>query len=148
MRTKQIKYLLMTEFLTCYISFFLVFLICHCNYSWVINLAIKYFSPGYIFPRKVQNLQRYNLQKQPPRGIPRKRCSENMQQIYRRTPMPECDFNKNAFCSFIETTLRHGCSPVNLLHIFRTLFLKNTSGWLLLNFLMLQNDDGISLNEF
>ena len=29
-------------------------------------------------------------------------------------------------------TLRHGCSPVNLLHIFRTLFLKNTSGWLLL----------------
>ena len=28
--------------------------------------------------------------------------------------------------------LRHGCSPVNLLHIFRTLFPKNTSGWLLL----------------
>ena len=34
--------------------------------------------------------------------------------------------------SFIEITLRHGCSPVNLLHIFRTLFLKNTSRWLLL----------------
>ena len=34
---------------------------------------------------------------------------------------------------FIEITLRHGCSPVNLLHIFRTLFPKNTSGWLLLN---------------
>ena len=30
--------------------------------------------------------------------------------------MPKCDFNK------VE------CSPVNLLHIFRTLFLKNTSG--------------------
>ena len=29
--------------------------------------------------------------------------------------------------------LRHGCFPVNLLHIFRTPFLKNTSGWLLLN---------------
>ena len=28
--------------------------------------------------------------------------------------------------------LRHGCFPVNLLHIFRTPFLKNTSGWLLL----------------
>ena len=27
----------------------------------------------------------------PPRGIPRKRCSENMQQIYRWTPMPKCD---------------------------------------------------------
>ena len=24
------------------------------------------------------------------------RCSENMQQIYRRTPMPKCDFNKVA----------------------------------------------------
>ena len=35
-------------------------------------------------------------------------------------------------CNFIEITLRHGCSPVNLLHIFETLFLKNTSGWLLL----------------
>ena len=35
-------------------------------------------------------------------------------------------------CSFIEIALRHGCSPVILLHIFRTLFLKNTSWWLLL----------------
>ena len=38
----------------------------------------------------------FYLQKQPPRGILRKRCSENMQQIYRRTPMPKCDFNKVA----------------------------------------------------
>ena len=36
-------------------------------------------------------------------------------------------------CNFIEITLRHGYSPVNLLHIFRTPFLKNTSGGLLLN---------------
>ena len=27
----------------------------------------------------------------------------------------------NLFCNFIEITLRHGCSPLNLLHIFRTL---------------------------
>ena len=33
--------------------------------------------------------------------------------------------------NFIEITLRHGCSPVDLLHIFRTLFSKNTSRWLL-----------------
>ena len=33
-------------------------------------------------------------------------------------------------CSKI--TLRYGCSPVNLLHILRTPFLKNTSEWLLL----------------
>ena len=29
-------------------------------------------------------------------GVLIKRCSENMQQIYRRTPMPKCNFNKNA----------------------------------------------------
>ena len=49
-----------------------------------------------------------------------KRCSENMQQIYRRIPMPKCDFNKVA-CNFIEITLWHGCHPVNFLHIFKTL---------------------------
>ena len=36
-------------------------------------------------------------------------------------------------CKFIKITLRHGYSPVNLLHIFRTPFLKNTSWWSLLN---------------
>ena len=35
--------------------------------------------------------------------------------------------------NLIEITLRHGCSPVNLLHIFRTPFPRNTSWWLLLN---------------
>ena len=37
------------------------------------------------------------------------------------------------FCNFIEITLRHGCSPVNLLHIFRTSFAKDISGRLLLD---------------
>ena len=40
-------------------------------------------------------------------------------------------------CNFIEIALRHGCSPVNLLHIFRTPFPRNTSGWLLLKILTL-----------
>ena len=34
--------------------------------------------------------------------------------------------------NIIKITLRHGCSPVNLVHIFRTPFLRNTQGWLLL----------------
>ena len=34
--------------------------------------------------------------------------------------------------NFTEIALRHGCSPVNLLHIFRTPFYKNTCEWLLL----------------
>ena len=53
--------------------------------------------------------------------------------------MPKCDFNKVAcvasqklFRNFVEIALRHGCSPVNLLHILRTPFIKNTSGGLLL----------------
>ena len=33
---------------------------------------------------------------------------------------------------FIEIILLHGCSPVNLLYIFRILFPRNTSEWLLL----------------
>ena len=35
--------------------------------------------------------------------------------------------------TFVEITLRHGCSPVKFMHNFRTPFYKNTSGWLLLN---------------
>ena len=38
--------------------------------------------------------------KQPSRGAFIKRCSENMQQIYRRTPMPKCDFNKVVSINF------------------------------------------------
>ena len=36
------------------------------------------------------------LEKQWSRGALRKMCSENMQQIYRRKPIPKCDFNKVA----------------------------------------------------
>ena len=42
-------------------------------------------------------------------------------------------------CKFIEITFRHGCSPLNLLHIFRTPFPRNTSWWLLLILLRFQN---------
>ena len=75
-----------------------------------------------------------NKQNQPPRGFPRKRCSENIQQIYRRAPIPKCNFNKVAKLqnNFIEIVLRYGCSPVNFLHIFRTHFLNSTSWRLLL----------------
>ena len=53
----------------------------------------------------------WNLnQKQPSWGVLRKRCSENMQQIYRRTPMSTYNFNKVAWlCNFIKIALRHGC---------------------------------------
>ena len=39
---------------------------------------------------------------------------------------------RSAISIKLQITLRHGCSPVNALHIFRTVFPKNTSGGLLL----------------
>ena len=46
-----------------------------------------------------------------------------------------CQSANKMLCNFIEIALRLGCSPVNLLYIFRTPFLKYTSGQLLLNLL-------------
>ena len=65
-------------------------------------------------------------------GVLRKRCSQNMQQTYRRTPLAKYDFNKVALLLYWNYTW-HGCSPVKLLHTFRTLFPKNIFWRLLLN---------------
>ena len=66
------------------------------------------------------------FQKQPPRCVLRKRYSENIQQIFRRAPTSKCNFNKVS----LQLCWNHTsawCSPVNLLHISRTPFLKNIS---------------------
>ena len=50
--------------------------------------------------------------------------------------MPKCDFNKGALqLQFtIQIAIQHGCSPVNLRHIFRTPSPRNnTSGGLILH---------------
>ena len=92
---------------------------------------VNFTSPTCNMPQKT-----YLYQKQPSRSVPRKTCSENMQQIYRRTPIPKCDFNKVALqrCWNHTSTWR---SPVNLLHIFRAAFLKNTSAPLFLVYIRL-----------
>ena len=36
------------------------------------------------------------LQRQHSRGVLRKWCFKNMPEVYRRPPMPKCDFNKVA----------------------------------------------------
>ena len=58
-----------------------------------------------------------------------KRCFENMQKFYRRTPKPNVISIK---LQNIEITLRHGFYPVNLLHIFRAPFYNRNSAELLL----------------
>ena len=42
----------------------------------------------------IKKKENKELQKQPSRGILMKRYSENIQQNYRSTLMPKCDFNK------------------------------------------------------
>ena len=42
------------------------------------------------------NANKLLIRKQPSRGVPMERYSENMQQNYRRIPMPKCEFNKVA----------------------------------------------------
>ena len=93
------------------------------------SLSIIYFKS--FVPRLLKIIATRKNHKQPPRGVLRKRCSESIQQIYRRAPMLKCNFNKVAR-NVIEILLRYGCSFVNLLIIFRTPFPKNTSGGLLL----------------
>ena len=69
----------------------------------------------------------FDRQKQPSRGALIKRCSENMQQIYRRTTIPKSDFNKIA----LQLYWNHTSALVffcKLLHVFRTHFPKNISG--------------------
>ena len=93
------------------------------------SLSIIYFKS--FVARLLKIIATRKNHKQPPRGVLRKRCSESIQQIYRRAPMLKCNFNKVAR-NVIEILLRYGCSFVNLLIIFRTPFPKNTSGGLLL----------------
>ena len=76
------------------------------------------------------------------RGVLRKRCSKNMQQIYKGSSMPKYDRE------FIEIALRHGCSLINLLHIFRTDFLRNTSEGLLLTFVLTMLQVHLHLQDF
>ena len=49
-----------------------------------------------IATQELKYISYQNIQKQSSRGVRKKKRSENMQQIYKRTPMPKCDFNKVA----------------------------------------------------
>ena len=78
---------------------------CNCTKKGSVSGVFLWIYQG-DYPAELEWLLLCNIwtQKQPSRGVLRKRRSENMQQADRRTPIPKCDLN--------------GCSPVNLLHIF------------------------------
>ena len=72
-------------------------------------------------------------QKQPSLGVLITTFSKNIHQSYKLQNYPcQSVISAKLLSSFIEITLLHGCSPVNLLHIFRTIFYKNTFRGLLL----------------
>ena len=63
------------------------------------------FSPARYLRQSNETATSIQIQKQPPRGILKKRCSENVQQIYRRTTMLKCNFNKVAKQFYWNSTL-------------------------------------------
>ena len=71
------------------------------------------------------------FQKQTSIGILIKKCSENMEQIYRRTPCRSVISIKLLY-NFIEIPLRHGASQVDFLHIVKTPSYKSIYRGLLL----------------
>ena len=74
-----------------------------------LHFTWQWFRVKYLYENLSVNPTYWIFQKQPPRGVLKKRCSENIQQIYRRTPMPKCDFNKVAKQHLFLGTPLDGC---------------------------------------
>ena len=72
-----------------------------------------------------------DVQKQPSRGILEKSSSENMQKIYRRTPMSKCDCNNVVKQFYWNHTSTSFCCKFAA--YFKDTFSKNTNGGLFLD---------------
>ena len=60
------------------------------------KIEILKFEGEYFFLQFFQS-KKFPFQKQLSRYVLRKRCSGNIKQIYKRTPMPKCDFSNLAY---------------------------------------------------
>ena len=69
-----------------------------------------------------------SIKKQPSRGVPRKRCFENMQHVYRKTRMPKCDLKKISKKNYCNHTLVwvFSCKFAAFCQNFQKSFYKNT----------------------
>ena len=82
----------------------------------------------HVFPRKFQNSWSSEYDRSsPPELFSGKGVMEISSKFTGEHPCWSVISIKLLF-NFIEITLRHGCSRINWLHIFRTPFLKNTYG--------------------
>ena len=71
------------------------------NYQTILEKTINPGTNMYeLLHASFQGVERL-FQNQPPRGVLRKRCSENMQEIYRRTSRSKCDSNKVALATLL-----------------------------------------------
>ena len=75
-----------------------------------------------VFCEKSCFSKRLSFLKKPSRGALRKRCSKICSKFTGEHPCRNV-ISVKLLCKFIEITLRHGCFPVNLLHIFGKPFL-------------------------
>ena len=91
----------------------------YCGANSILFRACQVLNKLPLFIKQSQSLLE---QKQPSRSAFRKRCSEKY------APKHPCRsaISIKLFCNFIEIALRHGFSPVNLLHIFTTSIPENT----------------------
>ena len=103
--------------------------------------SVKGLSVAIILSGLRVRLWAFNLiQRQPSGGVLKKRCSENMQQNYRVTPMQKCDFKKVALlCNFIEIALRGMGALLQVCgiyseHLFLRTRLNSSFCWLLVRF--------------
>ena len=110
-----------------------------CENSWMIkalyylckkiSIIVVWYGPKYVL---IYSFTKNKWQKQPPEMFLGKGAL-NMCSKFRRENPCRSVISLKLLCSFIEIALRHGCSLLNLLHVFRTPFYKNTYGGLLLN---------------
>ena len=70
-------------------------------------------------------------QKQPSKDVLRKKCSENMQQIYRWKPMPKCGFNKVAL-QFYWNHISSWVFSCKFAAYYQNTLSEEPPGWLLL----------------
>ena len=89
------------------------------SFSKNINNSIHWYLKNVVCIRFFNINYSDTTQMQPARGVLKKICSKiTVEHLCRSAILIKLFYN------FIEIALRHGCSPVNLLHIFRTPFLR------------------------
>ena len=92
--------------------------------SWILDISFSFLilCKGFVVMHRIDlwNYFKTYLQKQPPKGVPRKSFSENIQQIYRRTHMPKCARKLSSGCNFLRTLIKS--RPTGICELYFNVF--------------------------